>query len=156
MHYSPSFWVAVSFFIFVCSSWYFVRKAFLNIINQYRNSISTALGEILAQKEESHENLELSIEKLNDSNSNYYVLNAHKTAQSIMSASEAKLALLKKHIHSDGTAAIKAFEEFIYKKMKAGILEQSSSVFEQYVTHHSEEFNNIAIAKTIQFFANTK
>ena len=150
---SPSFWVAISFFIFILLAWNVIRKAFLNIINEYRNSISSSFGEMLARKEESQHLLQKSIEKLDESNTNHYILNAHKAAKQILDSSKAKIALLKQHIHSDAGFAIKAFEGFVYGKMKQSIVEKSSLVVEQYIEKNEEEFSKIAIKKTLQSFS---
>lgn len=154
MHYSPSFWVAISFFIFIILAWSFIRKSLLNVINNYRNSISSSYGEMIAQREESKKLLEISIAKLEESNSNQSILSAHKTASQILHSSEAKIALLKNHINTDSTLAVKAFQEFVYKKMKQNILENSSYIVECYIVKHESEFNKIAIQNTLKSFSN--
>lgn len=121
-------------------------------MDQYRNSISATLGNLMARKKESFELLERSIAKVNESNSNIYVLNAHKAAKSLLDSSEAKLALLKNHIHMDTNSAIKAFQYFIQQKMHAEILAISSVIVEEYIVRHRPEFDHIAIAQTMQSF----
>lgn len=123
------------------------------MMDKYRNDISSTLGNLMAKRQQSYELREKSVARLNESSSNMYVLNAHKAAKSITDSSEAKLALLKNHMHMDANAAIKAFERFIQNKMHTEILAASSLIVEEYINRHKAEFNNIAIAATVQSFA---
>lgn len=84
MNYSPAFWVAVSFLIFILFAWNFIRRAFLSVINNYRNGISSTFGELGAQKDESFTILDNSQKELSESNLNGLVLNAHKVAKEIL------------------------------------------------------------------------
>lgn len=122
------------------------------MMDKYRNDISSILGGLMAKKQQSYELREKSIIKLNESNSNVYVLNAHKAAKTIADSSEAKLALLKNHMHMDVNAAVKAFESFIQNKMHKEILAVSSLVVEKYIDQHKTEFNGIAVSATVKSF----
>ena len=149
MSFSPTFWVAVSFFIFIVFAWSFLRNAFLNIINKYRNEISSSLSNLYIQKDESKTLLEKSNQELSESSFNSYVLNAHKVAKNILDASKEKIAILQHSMNQEINVSAMSVEQFLAKKTQEQILLQASELVELYLLSNPLQFNKIAVKNAI-------
>ena len=147
MEISPTFWVGFSFFIFVILAWNTLRKTFLNIIHNYKTAIASNLSDVYSARVESEETLEKSSKELSESNSNSYILNAHKVAKTIIDASKERVHHIKTNVNKDLKASASGLELFLQKKSKNYIIDLSSQVIEEYIYNHKEEFNKIAIQK---------
>jgi F0F1-type ATP synthase membrane subunit b/b' len=146
---SPTFWVAVSFFIFIVFAWSFLRSAFLNVINKYRNEISSSLGNLYMQKDESRTILERSNQELSDSSFNSYVLNAHKVAKNILDASKERIAILQHSMNQEINVSAMNVEQFLAKKTQEQILSQVSELVELYLSRNPLQFDQIAVKNVI-------
>ena len=145
MSFSPTFWVAVSFFIFIVFAWSFIRSAFLNIINKYRNDISSSLNNLYIQKDESKTLLEKSNQELSESNLNNYILNAHKVAKNILDASKERIAILQHSMSQEINVSAMSVEQFLAKKTQEQILSQVSELVELYLLGNPLQFDKIAV-----------
>jgi F0F1-type ATP synthase membrane subunit b/b' len=145
MSFSPTFWVAVSFFIFIVFAWSFLRSAFLNVINKYRNEISSSLNNLYIQKDESKNLLEKSNQELSESNLNNYILNAHKVAKNILDASKERVAVLQHSMSQEINVSAMSVEQFLAKKTQEQILSQVSELVELYLVRNPLQFNSIAV-----------
>jgi F0F1-type ATP synthase membrane subunit b/b' len=152
MEISPTFWVGFSFFVFVILAWNVIRKSFLSIIHNYKTSIASNLSEIYSKKFESEEILEKSTKELAESNSNSYILNAHKVAKTIIDSSKERIHHIKTNVNKDLKASASGLELFLQKKAKNYIIDISSRVIEEYIYNHKEEFNKIAVQKAKEMF----
>ena len=145
MSFSPTFWVAVSFFIFIIFAWSFLRSAFLNIINKYRNDISSSLNNLYIQKDESKTLLEKSKQELSESNLNNYILNAHKVAKNILDTSKERIAILQHSMSQEINVSAMSVEQFLAKKTQEQILLQVSELVELYLLRNPLQFDKIAV-----------
>lgn len=152
MEISPTFWVGFSFFVFVILAWNVIRKSFLSIIHNYKTSIASNLSDIYSSKAESEEILETSIKELAESNSNSYILNAHKVAKTIIDSSKKRIHHIKTNVNKDLKASASGLELFLQKKAKNYIIDISYRVIEEYIYNHKEEFNKIAVQKAKEMF----
>lgn len=150
MGFSPSFWVAVSFFIFVIVAWRFIRKAFLNTIHNYRNSVSSALNDLYARKAESEALVEKSHQELEDSNLNGFVLNAHKVAKDISERSKARVDEIKNATTEGVQKSALSVQDFLRKKIASEISEATSVLVKTYLNHHQAKFNEIAARNILE------
>lgn len=140
-HFSPTFWVAVSFVLFVLIAWRFIRKTFLNLISAYRNDISSKINDLYNQKNDSQSMLEQSLKKLSESTSNTYILNAHKMAKSISVSSQEKIHALQNNVGKESNYLVDAFEHLFFMQMKKDISHSVAKLVEVYCSKNPAKFN---------------
>lgn len=153
---TPTFWVAVSFFIFIILAWKHLRAAFLNIINAYRNSISATILNIENQKEQSAQTLENSEKELLNTKSNDAILNAHKLAKEILVKSEVNVKKIQTTGMENANSATEAFKSSMLEKAKRQILQKTAIIVEAYISKNQKQFNKISIEKVNQTLKNAK
>ncbi|MDA0617392.1 MAG: hypothetical protein O3A66_01560 [Proteobacteria bacterium] len=149
MGLSPAFWVAVSFFVFIAFAWRFVRTAFLNAINNYRNSISSSLSDLYLRRDDSAYFLEKSHQELEDSNLNGFVLNAHKIAKEILEKSQKTVEKIQNSMGSDVAKSVSSIQSFLEAKMAYQVTDATSNVVKLYLQHNQVQFNQVAVKSVL-------
>lgn len=156
MSLSPAFWVAVSFFVFVIIAWRFVRSAFLNAINNYRNSISSSLNELYFRRDESQYFLEKSQQELEDSNLNGFVLNAHKIAKDILEKSQKTVEETQNSVGGNIEKSVSSIQSFLESKMISQVTNATAVVVQAYLQQNQEEFTKVSVKSIVNALSTHK